>query len=293
MENKFLFMREETADEYGIKTLQDKILQIMVHIDQLCKKNNITYYLMGGSALGAARHQGFIPWDDDIDIFIPAKDFLWFQKCCEDQLDTNVFYLEKCDSKDPFNYCCKLRMNNTAYIEEGNKNRPEMHQGIFVDIICLNNAAPLGIKRIVQYYCAGLIKAKAVSQTNYKHNSIKKTFQLLIANIIVRGIIKKILFRQVTKYNGVETKDVSHVFGRAKFANSFYPAEDFKSQRYMKFEKVELAVPNGIEDYLTLRYGADYMQLPSEETKKMYGSHATAWSVNEDYSVVLKRIENK
>ena len=72
--NSFQYVREETNDEYGIKALQDKLLEIAVYIDELCLSNNIDYYLMGGSALGALRHKGFIPWDDDLDIFMKASD---------------------------------------------------------------------------------------------------------------------------------------------------------------------------------------------------------------------------
>ena len=284
MNNNVSYMRSETPDLYGIKELQNKILEIMVYLDDFCRKNNIKYYLMGGSALGAIRHHGFIPWDDDIDIFIPYIDYLRFQKCCEEQLDKNRFYFQKGDTEELPNYLCKIRMNNTTYIEEGNKNRPWMHQGIFVDVICLNNAAPRGLKRKIQYFCAGLLKAKVVAQSSYKTKNKRKAFKLFIANLIVRGCIKKLLYHQVVKYNRIKTIEVAHVFGRAKFVNSFYPANDFKNQVYVDFEKVQLAVPNGVDDYLKIRYGDEYMKMPDEKTKKSYENHAFIWSTVENYS---------
>ena len=63
-------MRQDTPDDWGIKELQNVILNIAYDIDQFCQKHNITYRLMGGSALGAKRHGGFIPWDDDLDVFM-------------------------------------------------------------------------------------------------------------------------------------------------------------------------------------------------------------------------------
>ena len=68
--NNYKYVRNDLEDSYGILKLQDKILEIMVYIDQFCKENDIKYFLMGGSALGAMRHKGFIPWDDDLDIFM-------------------------------------------------------------------------------------------------------------------------------------------------------------------------------------------------------------------------------
>lgn len=79
-----------------------------------------------------------------------------------------------------------------------------------------------------------------------------------------------------------------HLFGRAKFKNSFYRTDDFIAQRYVSFEKVKLAVPNGVECYLTARYGKNYMKMPSEETKAIYTSHAMIWDVAKDYKEYLQ-----
>lgn len=74
------YMRDNLNDDYGIVRLQDKILEIAVYIDKLCTENDIEYCLMGGSALGAKRHNGFIPWDDDLDVFMTPKNYEKFRK---------------------------------------------------------------------------------------------------------------------------------------------------------------------------------------------------------------------
>ena len=76
--NEYEFMRNDLADDYGILKLQNKILEIMVYIDAFCRSHEISYFLMGGSALGAVRHGGFIPWDDDLDIFMDYKNYKKF-----------------------------------------------------------------------------------------------------------------------------------------------------------------------------------------------------------------------
>ncbi len=275
-------------DIYGIKKLQDKILEIVLYLDDFCKSHNITYYLMGGSALGAIRHKGFIPWDDDFDIFMDSVNLIKFENACKTDLDTDRFYYQKQDTKELPYFFSKLRMNNTACIESVNANRPWMHQGIFIDIMGLNNAAPAGMRRMIQYYSAAILKASALSRTSYNTRNVKKKLIIFLSNILVHGLIKKILVWNVKKYNKKSSEDVCWIFGRAKYQNSYYPASDFGIPRYVPFEKVLLPVPQNVEEYLVIRYGKNYMQLPDEETKALYQSHAMKWNVEVDYKELIK-----
>ena len=285
--NDYKYVRNELEDTYGILRLQDKILEIMVYIDGFCKEHEITYYLMGGSALGAMRHGGFIPWDDDLDIFMDYKNYQKFIYCCENYLDTEKYYFQREDSDElPF-FFSKLRMNGTTCIESTDiKNS---HEGVFVDIMCLNNAAKSNFGRKIQYYAAGMLKAKACSKTSYKAVGTVKKLQLLISKIFVVGLFKKLLLWMVRRYNNKDSDTLAHIFGRAKISNSFYPKEDFATQRYVPFEQVMLAAPCKVEDYLTLRFGAKYMQMPDEKTKALYQSHAMIWDVDKNYTEYVNK----
>lgn len=79
----------------SLKEVQDKILEIVTYFDTFCKENKIEYFLMGGSALGAIRHKGFIPWDDDLDVFMTYDNYTRFLEISEDKLDNDKFYLQK------------------------------------------------------------------------------------------------------------------------------------------------------------------------------------------------------
>lgn len=286
--NKYTLMREELQDTYGILELQNKILEIAQYLDEFCQKHQIVYYLMGGSALGAMRHGGFIPWDDDLDVFMDFKNYRKFIEVCKTELDTSRFYFQQEDSAQLPYFFSKLRMNATACIEEGWKHRKDMHQGIFVDIMCLYNAAPTKPGRIIQYYAAALLKAKAVTKSRYHTDSKLKKIQLLIAKYGVNIFTKPILIYLVRRYSNKATDTLAHIFGRAKFKNSFYPIIDFGTARYVPFEKIKLPVPQNVEDYLTRRYGPHYMQMPDEKTKALYQTHAMRWSTTRDYTELLK-----
>ena len=278
-------IRDNINDDYGILKLQDKILDIMVYIDKFCKEHEITYYLMGGSALGAMRHGGFIPWDDDLDIFMTYDNYVKFLNCCDKYLDKEKFYLQKEDTYENPYYFSKLRMNGTTCINDVFNIG---HQGIFVDIMCLNKAPKSTLRKKIQYYSAGLLKARAISKTKYKATSKMKKIQLFISKVFVRGFIKSLLLHNVRKYNKKSSLEYAHVFGRAKFSNSFYPAKDFEEGRAVPFEKVELIVPKNVEDYLTIRYGEKYMQMPDEKTKALYQTHAMIWDTEKNYTEYLK-----
>lgn len=285
--NDLKHIRNDLQDTYGILKLQDKILEIMVYIDNFCQEHGITYYLMGGSALGAIRHGGFIPWDDDLDIFMDYENYQKFIDCCEKHLDTERFYFQREDTEELPYFFSKIRMNGTTCIEPVDLKKKGNHYGIFVDIMCLNNAAKSNLGRKLQYYAAGMLKAKACSKTNYTAVGFVKRMQLFISKVLVVGFIKKILLHIVRGNNRHDSDTVAHLFGRAKFENSFYPKNIFEKQRFVPFENHSLAVPSGVEEYLRLRFGEKYMDMPSDETKAIYQSHAEIWDTDNNYTKYL------
>ena len=288
MATNYRYSRNDLEDSYGLVKLQDKITEIMVYLDGFCREHGLTYFLLSGSALGAMRHGGFIPWDDDLDIMMPYEDYMKFISACKTDLDTKRFHFQEENTEENPYFFSKIRMNGTTCIEEVNKNRKNVHQGIFVDVMCLNHAAPEGIRRDWQYGCAALLRASALAKLPEYKATGKRAFLIGFARVFVRGGVTKWLLRQVRKYNGRETEDVAHVFGRAKKKNAYYPARLFRKQRYVPFEQVQLAVCDGVEEYLTLRFGKDYMQMPSEETKAIYKPHAMIWDTEKDYTEYLK-----
>src|SRR5690606_2891856 len=116
-------------------------LEILIEFDRICKKNNIKYQLFAGTLLGAVRHKGFIPWDDDIDVCLLRKDYNKFIQACKTDLDSRSFLQTYVTDKNCIIQFAKLRKNNTLFLESGISDC-KTHHGIFIDIFPLDNVLP-------------------------------------------------------------------------------------------------------------------------------------------------------
>ena len=257
-----------------IKVLQNKILEIATYFDEFCRQNDIVYYLMGGSALGAVRHQGFIPWDDDFDVFMTYDNYQKFLKCAQEKLDKTKFYLQKENTQEWPLFFTKLRMNNTLFLEPDTKDR-DMHKGIFIDVFCLYNMSDNKFLALMQYLAAKLIVAKTLAQRGYPTASKPKKIMMALARVFVN---KKLLLKIVQGQTKKDTKKIANFFGTARLNNISFAKEILGKPRYMPFENVNLPVPEKVEEYLTITYG-DYMKLPSQDQIQK-AIHSQQWSID-------------
>lgn len=266
-----------------MKVVQDKILEIAIYLDEFCKEHDITYYLMGGSALGAIRHNGFIPWDDDLDVFMTYDNYQKFLEKGKRYIDTEKFYLQEENTKEWPIMFSKLRMNGTTFIEEDTKDR-KMHKGFYVDIMCLNSTTENKIYRYVQYLAARLLVSKTLSEKGYVTTNTIKKIALVSANLLIRGPIFNLLLSIVRSLNNFETKYVGHFFGRAPFENTSFKRKYLGEPRYVEFSSTSLPVMKEAEKYLEVRFGSDFMEIPSQETKDQYPIHAIFTDTEKDYT---------
>jgi len=269
-------------NDIELKQLHGKILEIAEYFDNFCKENGIVYYLMGGTALGAMRHGGFIPWDDDFDVFMDSKNYNRLLEIVDNKLDKKRFYFQREDTEEWGLYFSKIRMNGTTFIEKDLKDI-DMHHGIYIDIMCLNSTSESKLIRYIQYFSARVLNTRVLATRGYETNSkIKKLF-LSIAKYTITDSIQKILLKIVRGLNSRDTKFIGHFFGRAPFKKTSFPIKYLGKQRYVKFEHLNLPVAQNVEEYLKVRYGDRYMELPSEEEKAKYPSHAYIVDVSKSY----------
>lgn len=272
--------------------LHDVILQIVRDFDAFCEEHDITYYLMGGSALGAMRHQGFIPWDDDFDVFMDSSNYYRFLKIAGSALDTSKYHLQEEDSREWELFFSKIRMNGTTFIEEDIAHL-HMHHGIYIDIMCLNNAFESKPLRLLQYFSARLLSASVLGRRSYSTTSVLKKIGSKFASLVVRGFVKSALLWFVRSRNAAPSKSVGHFFGRAPFNRTTFPASFLSIPRYVAFEGLLLPVPKHVESYLDVRYGRHWMDWPSQEVIESYPSHGFIVDTKKDYSLYIKELRLK
>ena len=265
-----------------LKLLHNKIIELAHYFDSFCKENKIVYYLMGGTALGAVRHSGFIPWDDDFDVFMDRENYLKFLSVAKYNLDTDKYYFQQENTKEFPLYFSKIRMNNTTFIEKDVVGR-DMHHGIYIDIMCLNETSSVSFIRYFQYLSARILSAKALSERGYITTSIMKKILMFVIKYIIPRIVSNLLLKFVRLFNGKNTTYIGHFFGRAPFKSTSFRASYLGNQKYIKFNSLNLPVPEYVEKYLTIRYGNRYMELPSEEEKMKYPSHAFIVDTTKSY----------
>jgi len=264
-------------DKWGILPLQNCILNIAHYLDLFCDKHDIDYCLMGGSALGAVRHKGFIPWDDDLDVFMTPDNYESFRMHFNEDGDTNTFYLQEwgLDEKSGRITLAKLRMNKSSLIEKDLQDW-QIHQGVYVDIFILHTCPDNKIKRLHQYFWAKYLVAKGAANRGYKKKKGITQLGVDFLGLFHKRFLVNYALKQVYRYRNKQSKYQCHFLGRAKLKTGLYLREYFCETKRIPFETIELSVPLCVENYLQDRWG-NYMKLPTMDEIKKF-QHSWKWS---------------
>ena len=258
----------------NIDKLHKKELEIMKYFAEFCEENNIKYYLAYGTLLGAIRHHGFIPWDDDVDVFVSGEDFLKLQKIFNEKADTTKYFYQTLKTeKNYYLLWDKIRLNNTIFVEDGWENN-NINNGIFVDVFplleCPDN------KREEKKFARRYKFLRLLIETNIKNNKSRyNNYGTIgkILSIVVRILPQKIRNKIVIKnieYFCLYKSDSKYYYSLDGGAEIKFLKEPFDSIEKVKFEDAEFNVPKGYRENLTESFG-DYMKLPPEEDRIGHG----------------------
>ena len=242
-------------------------LEILDYIIKICDENNLTYFMIGGTLLGAVRHKGYIPWDDDIDIAMPRKDYDIFIK----KFKANEKFILDCNEYNPSYWLpfAKVRNVKTIYREKAQENY-QGEEGIWVDIFPLDNSNKensfilmLRAKLVFFFRSAIGVKAKIdlAKKTKVK-DFIIKLFSLLP--------FKLLLFFQtfIMKCNKNEKSLYFINFGsQYGYKKQTHLKDKFYPPRKITFQNRQLNAPNDYDFVLKKIYGENYMKLPPVEKR--------------------------
>lgn len=250
-----------------LRAVQLTQLACMVEIDRICREQGFRYYLIGGTLLGAVRHKGFIPWDDDLDIAMPRDDYDRFMADGQDWLGEKYFlqnYNTDTHCYVPFS---KIRRNDTVFREKS-ASHLNCHHGIYVDIFPLDAVSVSSKKRkFDSFVCAQLQRVVSGKlKTDHKGNKALNFIRRGIGLFCSLKFLDKLIYRRLSRYAGAETGLLTNALSPYGVEKEMRPVADYGEPIEIDFEGYRFFAPAKAEALLKQVYG-NYMKLPPESER--------------------------
>lgn len=248
-----------------LRRAQLRMLDMLIEIDKICKKHQIEYWLTAGTLLGAVRHQGFIPWDDDLDIMIQHKDLKLLSAVLQQELPKQFVVQDYSTEKKYYiDSLIKVRDRNSFFLFESHKCFKE--QGIFIDIIPIEKIPSLKFKRFVHKLNKQSYLRRRELSLSGKSNNIAG----LLISPFSRALLKFAHWYSRKSSTNIYGYNYSHsLFGTFEM---HFNKEVFFPLKTMKFEGIDFYVPNDADAYLKIAYG-DYMKIPTLEKRQIHSTN--------------------
>ena len=272
----------DTLKEIGLAEKKQIMLSVMDEIDAFCTENKLTYFLVGGTLLGAVRHKGFIPWDDDMDIGLPRKDYERLIQSFQSKSGRVGVYDHR-NRRGYFWPSAKAIAENTVLYELDDRRHPI---GIFIDVFPFDGFAGTREEIVRLQRRTGFYK----NLLTMKHLKINRERPLLKNILVAAGrllylIPDRLLIETIHKYAGNEADfaDCDYVcnFTGAWGEREISSSANFLSTTRLPFEGRAYCVPVGYKEYLSTVYG-DYMTPPPKEKQITHHASRAYWKENED-----------
>lgn len=263
-------------NSYGIASLQTKMLEILEELIRVCEENKLTYFACGGTCIGALRHNGFIPWDDDLDVFMPRPDYerLWRLR---DKFQEGKYKLCRTNSEKNYHHRVQQLVDlNTTFVNKRSVDENIEH-GVYIDILPLDACAPTKTGRLRQMWQAMVFSVYNVQCLPEFHGG---TLFRTVVSIALKAIpSKKLRFKiwsncekNMTKFDWSKATQIIELTASMQVMRHPYPKAWFAGVIKHKFEDIEVNLPSGFDQYLRQVFG-EYMTMPPENER--YPRHNT------------------
>lgn len=242
---------------------QKMSLDVLIEFDRVCRENNLQYWLAFGTLIGAVRHKGFIPWDDDIDVMMPSSDYNKFIEIGASQL--NPGYFLQTEKNEPQSGVgggiFKIRKDNTLFLNDFDIFSTNYHRGVFIDVFEAVEYPSLP-KPLFKFFCK---TQKFYGLFHYNRALTFKNaisyFLFPIAYISFKGLMAMVSVGH--KRDRIHTRMERTTYGYPTLKTDIFPLSE------IEFEGHNFFAPNNIDTHLRNIYG-DYMQIPTKETWKIH-----------------------
>lgn len=253
---------------------QKEILNILKEIDRICRTHDLKYWLDAGTLLGAVRHHGFIPWDDDCDIGMMREDFEKFSEICKTELGKDYFLQTRKTDPCYRKKLIKVRSNRIKIVEHFEEESEKYHQGVYVDIFIFDYY-PKSAKSIFEFlaYC---LDRKWQRKRLEKGSLARLLYDVASFSLSFSYVVVRELYKFVWKRNR-KNSDLPYIGAsmfHARYHSMMDPAWIFPVSDKLTFEGVSLYTPNNYDAILKLIYG-NYMKLPSPENRVWHAKKIT------------------
>lgn len=271
-----------TLTDEDIRDVQEVLLSMLQDIDAACRKYHLVYFLGGGTALGAVRHKGFIPWDEDIDLIMPRKDYDRLARVLKKEYAGKYWVQDiRGNAKYDLNFM-KVRKSGTRYQEIFESDCA--HAGIFIDIFPLEDTYDSALLRLLQggvgellLLISSCVRIYSKKELLLQYTGEKKGRRLVQLKAFLGRLFSFFPLRKwllitegwLALCRNRTSRYVSIPSGRKHYFGELYTRASFFPPRKVEFEKQHFFIMNNPDEYLSKMYG-DYMQIPPKEKRERH-----------------------
>lgn len=258
------------SGQTDIKEIQKKLLEILLYFKDFCQKCHLGFVLAGGTCLGAVRHKGFIPWDDDVDVFMLREDYEKLQRLWHKYADTSRYECVRSNEHINIHHTAtEIKDCNTTFINKHSVDL-DINQGLMIDVIPLDGVADKPFSRGLQMadammYCCFNFQRLPEHKGKLTYYATKCAMSVVRSQRLRYRIWKR-AEKRLSRFN-VKDHNLVASFGEGvHIMQQRFPKEWFLNPGWAVFEGHQMPVPADTDQYLKISYG-DYMQLPPEEER--------------------------